>query len=85
MYQLLNLSNLLASAVLLDGTLALAALFRIALDPVSSLTIIPAFLQPHLSHPAYNGPVITIDSTSKAELMRRGCSARHRWYHGRQR
>jgi hypothetical protein len=37
----------LAATVFLNGTLTLATLLGIAFDPVCSLTVIPAFLQPH--------------------------------------
>ena len=39
--------DLLATTVFLNGTLTLATLLGIAFDPVCSLAVIPAFLQPH--------------------------------------
>src|SRR5262245_54016248 len=40
--------HVVAAAVLLDRALALAALLRVALDPVRRLAVVPALLQPHL-------------------------------------
>ena len=68
--------SLLATAILLDRALTLAAFLRVALDPVSSFTIISAFLQPHLRDRTYHRTVIGIYSTPKAECMRAGCTAR---------
>lgn len=39
--------DILAATILLDSTLTLAALLRIAFDPVCCLTVIAALLQPH--------------------------------------
>ena len=63
--------HVLASPVLLDRALALTALLRIALDPIGGLAVVATFLQPHLRDTAYHGPVVSVDRTPKAELVRR--------------
>ena len=37
----------LAATIFLNGTLTLATLLGVTLDPVRSLTVVTAFLQPH--------------------------------------
>ena len=61
--------HLLASTVLLDGTLAFTTLLGIALDPVRGFTIVLAFLQPHLGDRTDNRSVIRIDRASETELV----------------
>ena len=75
----------LAPSILLDRALTLTTLFCIALDPISRLTIVSTFLQPHLRNVANDGPVVPIDRTPKAELVRRRCSARYGWDYSCQR
>lgn len=65
-----QLTNLLATAVLLNGTLTLATLLRIGLDPVGRLTIILTFLQPQPGGGTDYGAMIVIDVATKAELVR---------------
>ena len=64
-------TNLLATPILLDGALTLAAFFGVALDPISCLTIVVTLLKPHLRDRADNRTMVTVDVTSKAELVRR--------------
>ena len=65
----------LASTVLLNCTLALAALLRVTLDPVGSLTIVLTLLEPHLSHATHHRSMIIVDITAEAELVGIRCSA----------
>ena len=72
----------LAAAVLLYSALALAALLRVALDPIRRFAVVLALLQPHLRHVAYHRAVVRIDVAAKAELVVRGRSARHDRHNG---
>ena len=65
----IDIRDLLATSVLLDGALALAALLRVALDPVRRLAVIAAFLQPELCHGANEWPVVAVDCASEAERV----------------
>ena len=64
-------TNLLATPILLDGALTLAAFFSVALDPIGCLTVVVTLLKPHLRDGADNRAMVTVDVTSKAELVRR--------------
>ena len=59
----------LASAVLLNGTLALRTFFGIGLNPVGSLTVVLAFLQPKFCDRADDGSMIGVNGASKAECV----------------
>jgi hypothetical protein len=76
--------HVLAPAVLLNRTLTLRALFGIALDPIRSLAIVPALLQPHPGHGTNNRSMVTLNGTSETKLMRRARPARYSRYDGRQ-
>ena len=62
-----TISNALATTVLLNRALAGRAFLGVALDPVRGLTVIAAFLEPHLRNVANHGSVIALDRASKAE------------------
>jgi len=61
--------HMVASSVLLNRTLALATLLRVALDPIRSLAVVLALLKPHLCDAAHHRAVISVDVTAEAELV----------------
>ena len=59
----------LATSVLLDRRMALGALLRVTLDPIRSLAVVLALLQPKLGDRADQRTVIALLSTPKAEIV----------------
>jgi hypothetical protein len=66
-----NETDILAATILFDGTLTLATLLRITFDPVCSLAVIVALLEPHLRNSTQYRPMIAIDIATKAKLVLR--------------
>jgi len=71
--------HVLATPILLYGTLALTTLLCVTLDPVGGFTIISTLLQPHLGDGTNNWAVVTVDIAPKAELM--VGAATYGWHH----
>lgn len=59
----------LAPAVLLNSTLALRAFLSIGLDPVGSLTVVLAFLQPEFCDSTDDRSMIGVNGASEAERV----------------
>ena len=59
--------HILATAILLNRTLAFAAFFRITLDPISSLTIVLALLKPQFRDATDNRPMIAINRATETK------------------
>jgi len=59
----------LASAVLLNGALALRTFFGISLDPVGSLAVVLTLLQPKFCDGTDDGTMIGVNRTSKAKCV----------------
>jgi len=59
--------HMVATAILLYGTLAFATLFRIAFNPVSRFTIILAFLEPQFCYAANQRSMIRLEWASKTK------------------
>ena len=65
------MKHALATAVLLYSALTFGTFLGIALDPIGCLTVVVTLLKPHLRDGADNRAMVTVDVTSKAELVRR--------------
>ena len=62
--------HMVAAPVLLDRALALAALLRVALDPVRRLAVVAALLQPHLRDRTHDRPMVRVNRAAEAENVR---------------
>ena len=62
-------TNALAATILLNRAMTRRALLRVALDPIRSLAVVSALLQPHPGDGAHDWPVITLNRASKAKLV----------------
>jgi hypothetical protein len=76
--------DLLATTILLDGTLTFATFLGIAFDPVCRFAIIAALLQPHPCDSTQYRSMVAVDVATKAELVFRIRPTRHRWDNSRQ-
>jgi hypothetical protein len=61
--------HVVAPSVLLDRALTKRTLLRVALYPVSRLTVVAALFEPHLRDGTHNRPVVVLDRASETKLV----------------